>query len=357
MVGKYKAKTTRNLVDKMKKLPSVSFCIATFNAERTLERCLKSVVDQDYPKEKVEIIIADGGSKDKTLSIAKRYGARIIDVKKDVQGAEYNKSVAINEAKNDFLAEIDQDNILPHRKWLSKMVNPLLRDKEIIAVEPLRYAYRKDSELLDRYFALFGVNDPLPYYLGKADRLSYHSDKYTLFGESEDKGDYYKVKFSPGKIPTLGANGFLVRRKILMDNAQVGIGKYLHIDVNVDLINKGFDTFAFIKDSIIHETNSKGMITFIKRRKYFMEKYYFQDFSDRRYSVFVFPKDLPGLIYFVFISITVIKPLYDALRGFIKIPDIAWFVHPVMCFGMTAVYSYTTIKGLSKKIYGRILEK
>ena len=342
---------------KVKGTPTISFCIATYNAIRTIEKCLKSINEQDYPKEKVEIIIADGGSTDGTLDVARRYGAKLIKVPKNVQGAEYNKSVAVNEAKNEILAGIDQDNILPHKKWLVAMLKPLLEDKEIVAVEPLRYAYKKDMEIMDRYFALFGVNDPLPYYLGKADRISYHSDKYTLFGQAEDKGTYYKVSFSKDKIPTLGANGFLVRRKILMENATVGIGKYLHIDVTVDLINKGFNKFAFVKDTIIHETNSKGLLTFMKRRKHFMEKYYFQDFSERRYSVFVFPKDLPGLIYFVFISITFVKPFYDALRGFIRIPDVAWFIHPIMCFGMTVVYSYTTIKGVAKKIYEKILGK
>jgi len=338
-------------------LPTISFSIATYNAARTIEKCLWSIVEQDYPKEKVEIVIADGGSTDTTVSIAKKYGANVTNVPKEVQGAEYNKGVAVSKSKNEILAEIDQDNILPHKKWLRKMVAPLVEDAEIVGVEPLRYKYMRNMELMDRYFALFGVNDPLPYYLGKADRISYHSDKYTLFGEAEDKGKYYKIKFSPDKIPTLGANGFLVRREIIMENAKAGVGEYLHIDVTVDLINKGYNKFAFVKDSIIHETNSKGLYTFIMRRKHFMEKYYFQDFSKRRYSVFVFPKDLPGLIYFVFISITFVKPLYDAFRGFIKVPDVAWFIHPVMCFGMTVVYSYTTVKGLLKKIYGNILER
>lgn len=349
----------KNIKINSKTLPKISFCIATYNAEKTLNKCLRSIDAQDYPKNLLELIIADGGSTDKTLDIAIEHEAKVISVAKDVQGAEYNKGVAINRAKNELLMLIDQDNILPHKKWLRKMVEPLINDSEIVAVEPLRYKYSKDLGLMDRYFALFGVNDPLPYYLGKADRLSYHDDKYRLFGKYEDCGNYYKVEFLPypDKIPTLGANGFLIRRKTLMKYADAKIGSYLHIDVNVDLIKNGFNKYAFIKDTIRHETNSKGLITFVKRRKYFMEKYHLQDFSQRRYSVFMFKQDFWKLIYFVFISLTFVIPTFDALRGYLVIRDMAWFVHPILCFGMTVVYSFTMIKFKIFEVYEKFLEK
>ncbi|MBU3956768.1 glycosyltransferase [Patescibacteria group bacterium] len=57
-----------------KNLPSISVLIPTLNAASVLGKCLKSIVEQDYPKNKIEIIIAHGGSTDKTLEIAKKYG-------------------------------------------------------------------------------------------------------------------------------------------------------------------------------------------------------------------------------------------------------------------------------------------
>jgi len=50
--------------------PKVSILIPTLNAESVLDECLRSIEMQDYPKDKIELIIADGGSKDKTLEIA-----------------------------------------------------------------------------------------------------------------------------------------------------------------------------------------------------------------------------------------------------------------------------------------------
>jgi len=50
-------------------LPSISIVIPVYNSEKVLRGCLQSVREQDYPKDKMEIIIADAGSTDKTLEI------------------------------------------------------------------------------------------------------------------------------------------------------------------------------------------------------------------------------------------------------------------------------------------------
>lgn len=60
----------------MNEHPLVSINIATYNSQSTLERCLDSVKNQTYGN--IEIIIMDSHSKDKTLEIAKSFGARIV---------------------------------------------------------------------------------------------------------------------------------------------------------------------------------------------------------------------------------------------------------------------------------------
>ena len=59
-----------------KKLPSISVLIPTLNAAKVLGKCLRSIATQDYPKEKLEIIVADGGSTDETLDIVKKLEIR-----------------------------------------------------------------------------------------------------------------------------------------------------------------------------------------------------------------------------------------------------------------------------------------
>src|SRR5258705_13093639 len=99
-------------MSKIKEL-SISIIIPTFNSARTLQKVLESISKQNYPKKLLEVIAVDGGSKDQTLEILKKYSVKIIRVAPDKQNAEYNKGVGIHKAKNEILLLIDHDNVLP----------------------------------------------------------------------------------------------------------------------------------------------------------------------------------------------------------------------------------------------------
>lgn len=346
---------------KTRKLPTISIAIATHNSARTLDRCLQSIRDQNYPQDRIEVLVADGASSDTTLAIAKRYGAKIISITEHLQNAEYNKSMAIKFAKNEILAMIDHDNVLPHAGWLRNMVQPFVDVEDVVGVETLRYHYDPETTLIDRYFALFGAADPLVWYMGKTDRLSYIYDTYNLAGVALDTGNYYVVRFDEKNIPTIGANGFLVRRALLMKHARARPGEYFDMDVNVDLIRKGFTTYAFVKDSILHLTGYGDVWHFLARRLLFLTQYRFNGSSGaarsvRRYGS-VAGRDAWRLVLAIVTCITIIIPLYDAVRGWRKIHDSAWFLHPFLCVSFVLIYSWAIIRGFiltyAKKILGR----
>jgi glycosyltransferase involved in cell wall biosynthesis len=56
-------------------LPRLSIVVPSYNQGRYLERCLRSILDQDYPG--LELIVIDGGSTDETPAILTRHAARI----------------------------------------------------------------------------------------------------------------------------------------------------------------------------------------------------------------------------------------------------------------------------------------
>lgn len=327
--------------------PEITVVIPTFNSVKTIDRCLSSIRKQSYSQKQIEIIIVDGGSSDNTKKHVKKYNVRIIDVDPKKQNVELNKSIGIKNAKGDLLFMLDHDNILPNKHVLQKMVKPFRDHKDMVGVETLRYRFDHRNTLLDRYFALFGVTDPLAFYLGKADRMSYLYDAYDNKYNPRDYGEYFLVHFVPGKIPTIGANGFLINRKILIKNADMREGHFFPIDVNVDLINKGFDTYAFTKDSITHIAGHGNILYYFKRRAMFVKQYYFNDINSsmrrmRRYSVYE-KGDFLHLLFFIIISITFIIPLIDSFRGYLKVRDLAWFIHPIMCFGFVILYGYVII--------------
>ena len=106
-------------------LPSISIIIPTYNCERFLAKCIDSIKMQDYPKELIEIIIIDGGSSDKTLEIAKSYTNKIFT--NPLRTGEAGKSIGVKNAKNELIALIDSDNILPDKNWFFEMIKLTFR--------------------------------------------------------------------------------------------------------------------------------------------------------------------------------------------------------------------------------------
>ena len=322
-------------------LPKISVVMPTLNSQETLEKALKSIRDQDYPREKIEILVLDGGSTDQSESISKKYDARFIAKPALRDNQEGRRAVGVHESTGDLIASIDSDNILMACDWFRRMVRPFIDDAEIVATQPLWYFHQKNDNSLNRYFSLFGVNDPVPYYLNKRDRLTHFESKWELKGHAEDKGDYYSVVFSEEDLPTIGCNGYIVRKKII-EKAKCNEKEYFHIDVNVDLIRLGFNKFAFVKTDILHLTGATFSKLILKRLRY-MQNFYQNDGNLRRYHL-VTRRDLLPLARFIFYSISAVEPICQSTRGFLKKKDWAWFLHLPMCQVMVVIYGYAVIR-------------
>ncbi len=82
--------------------PLVSVVIPTYNSERTIELCLKSIANQSY--DNVEVIIVDRFSEDGTVEIA--YGARVYQL--DCERAKA-KNMGLKVARGDYVLFVDSD--------------------------------------------------------------------------------------------------------------------------------------------------------------------------------------------------------------------------------------------------------
>lgn len=331
-------------------LPSVSVIIPTLNSEKTLPLCLESIRKQDYPKDKIEIIIADGGSIDKTLEIAKKYGAKICN--NPLKTGEAGKAVALKHAKSELVALIDSDNILPQKDWFKRMVEPF-SDPEIFGSEPIAYTYRKEDGCIIRYCALLGMNDPLCLFLGNYDRYCTLTGKWTeVPHKEEDKGGYLKIELERKCLPTVGANGFLIRRSVL---ERCNIGDYLFdIDVVYELFNPtnpmnqvdplSFVRFAKVKTGIVH-TFSGDVKTFARKQRRRIKDYlYYNKLGVRKYPWKSVSK--AKLVRFILSCLTVIPLLIQSTKGYTKRPDKAWFFHPIACWLTLWEYGWGMISGI-----------
>lgn len=334
-------------------IPAVSIIIVSKNSGPKLKKCLKSISTQNYPTDKIEILIVDGGSVDNSADLAVKYKARFIDGGFP-DNMEARRHIGAKYAKAEILAYIDSDNYLPEPDWLLKMIKPF-EDQQIFASQPLFYQYRKQDPLFNRYFALFGVNDPVAFYLGKADRLPYYTNSWSLLGKAKDSGNYFDVELSE-PLPTVGCNGFLIRRLVLREVLKEP-EDFFHIDVVLDLVKKGYRHMAFVKIGIIHDTSDNFQNLVHKRLSYF-QKHGVNLASRRRYKVYDSdsPRDNFYILLFVISTLTIIRPLFDSIRGFVKKPDVAWFLHPLVCFIFLYVYALIVLRStLTKLLNGRSL--
>ena len=312
---------------------SISVVIPTLNSERFLPECLESIRKQDYPAEKIEIIIADGGSTDSTREIARKYNCSIYS--NPLKTAEAGKAVGVKHANGEIIALIDSDNILPETGWFRRMIAPF-DDEDIAGAEPLYYTYRETDGYITRYCALIGANDPLCIFLGNYDRYSLLTNNWTgMTIRQEDMGDYLSLELKEAQLPTIGANGFLIRKGLLNS---CSIEDYLFdIDIVYELVMQGHNKFAKVKTGIIH-IFSVTMSGFMRKQKRRIRDYgYYQKIGVRKYPWSKLDKS--GILKFILFTITIFPLVAQAAIGWSRKRDSAWTFHVLACWITLVIYA------------------
>jgi glycosyltransferase involved in cell wall biosynthesis len=95
-------------------LPTVSVVIPAYNYEQYVGEAIDSVLAQDYPADKLEVVVVDDGSKDRTAEVVREYEQRHPDVVRLVQqdnsGPEATVCRGMAETNGELLALLDADD-------------------------------------------------------------------------------------------------------------------------------------------------------------------------------------------------------------------------------------------------------
>ena len=121
-------------------MPTISLCMIVKNEEESLEQCLESVrglVD--------EIIIVDTGSTDKTIEIAKRFGAKIFEHRWNNDFSEA-RNFSISKATKDWILFIDADEVIAKEDHIK--IKGLTSNNEIMGYFMIQRNYINDSTTL-----------------------------------------------------------------------------------------------------------------------------------------------------------------------------------------------------------------
>jgi biofilm PGA synthesis N-glycosyltransferase PgaC len=113
--------------------PEVSLVIPTYEEESMIIRKLDNIEELDYPKEKMDVIIVDSASKDKTVELVKKWSAEHPETRVEVIQQEERRGMvnALNEglkkARGEIFAKTDADCLLlgdSLRKALKYIADP-----------------------------------------------------------------------------------------------------------------------------------------------------------------------------------------------------------------------------------------
>jgi len=123
----------------------VSIVLTTYNSQAIIEKVLRATVYQDFPLEKVELIIVDGSSKDNTLKIVKEFVKHHAKLFYDVKVIVHDRNYGVSKARNDgmkmsrgrYVLILDHDVVM--ERGVLHMLYSFLSTtpSEVIGVMPL----------------------------------------------------------------------------------------------------------------------------------------------------------------------------------------------------------------------------
>lgn len=116
-------------------LPTVSIIVPAYNEDRIVAESVKSLQNLDYPSDKIEIIVVNDGSTDRTKEICEKIpGIRLINLEKNSGTKATPLNRGIEESHGEIIACLDADSMVD-RHALRRMIG-FFQDPHVGAVTP-----------------------------------------------------------------------------------------------------------------------------------------------------------------------------------------------------------------------------
>ncbi|MDD3083571.1 MAG: glycosyltransferase family 2 protein [Candidatus ainarchaeum sp.] len=128
----------------MNKISIITVC---YNAEKTIEETIKSVVEQTYPN--IEYIIVDGKSNDKTMNIIKKYKHKIAKIISEKDKGLYDAmNKGVKKASGKIIYFLNADDILVDKHVIREVAEEFEKNDFDLVYGEIDFYYPKEKRVV-----------------------------------------------------------------------------------------------------------------------------------------------------------------------------------------------------------------
>ncbi|MBT7238136.1 glycosyltransferase family 2 protein [Candidatus Woesearchaeota archaeon] len=149
----FRNKKDLNYYPKPTKFPFVSLITPAYNEEKSVAETINALLKLDYPKDKLEIIVVNDGSTDKTKEIVMEFVKKYDRVKllnKKNSGKADSLNQAIERAKGELITVVDADSY-PTPQTLKRMIGFFEEDEKVAAVTSKVWVKNNTNKFIERF--------------------------------------------------------------------------------------------------------------------------------------------------------------------------------------------------------------
>jgi glycosyltransferase involved in cell wall biosynthesis len=313
-------------------LPGFTVLMPTLNSEGRIRRCLDSIRGQDYPQDRIDILVADGGSTDGTRQIAESYGATVVD--NPLRLAEEGLRIGMSRVHRDHVMIFADDNELAGSDWLSTVAG-IFEAEEGLCAFFCRLGASEDDPDINKYYALV-ESEPLNFYMNR------NLKKYIDASPARECGriDYHTFDVQPKKPLVWGANGLVFLTEAI--KPVWNTGEYLgDTDAFQLMLEKGCDRVAYSRDLCVYHHHVGSLWSWRKKWSRNFQQHFLTNIDTRNLDWLFVPHFKARLFAWTLYSIIPVVSVPLALARAFRDRDWHWLYHPAAAF--LQAWTYITI--------------
>lgn len=325
----------------MEKKIIFTIVMAAYNSEKVIGQALKSIREQIFDQTQVEILVVDGGSTDSTRDIALEYNACILE--NPYKLPEPAKVIGFKQAKGKYVCIMDTDEVICKHTSLKERYEFMQAHQD---VKCYRIGLKTPPKSQACCYYINAVGDPFTCFIYQTFKGGMEN---LICKHAIDKMDGYVGKFEKDDIKPIGDSCTLFDREYVFEHYEEELRE---------------STTAMVFEKIIDDT---GLVGYIESdfHWHYSKSSFPVFFNKLKFRVVNNVHNMEGSGYakkansnkklnrrkylYPFYSISVVCPIFDAIRMAINYRHPVFLLHPIF-----ALYVLVEIViQMTKKIMGK----